>query len=643
MQSITQFSGQVSAAFTGGTYHGNFYFNLGKRISPRRLSSEDIEELRAVYVSREDVFPRAVAAARDRGAVILCAEPGTGRRITAVNVAIDLGVSPEWLDLDRDDVHASLPVQQNRAYLLNLQENDPEVIPAVGKELINYVVRLREVGSYLVVLATEQELRELDLSVAPEIVKLQASDALEVFIAHLTRMCSHSQAQEWSANEQIREVLASASPQNAVTLAEYVRESGSASPEGEGVQRVLAAYQNWDTDLKGFFAKTCDTDDVTHGYQRALLLSIAALEGADATEIFAAANALCEAIDIPHLPGRGLLGPGITNCLTGINARYADRRINFTLPRYGTAVMDYIWQDRPHFRDHLTTWLQGLQGDRPLELLLHLAVRHAGPDLVLKTAEKRAKQDRERVAIMLTAAAMSDELGRAVRSRMYDWAQWTGAEPLHLVVADVCGGRLIDRFDQIALTRLRHLARQPSERVREAVIAALANLAARRPLRVRTLREILNWINATEHARSTGLQAFVALARLRDQSRLTLMPRSTEEHTLIDVLGQGWRLSLRAPEVADTAKEAAIEWLEDAARDAVEREIVYQVLLSACRSNLDIGVLASLVWRWAKNTSADGVDRESLGVELMRRIGKRDALTPDAPLIDFYQNGEESV
>ncbi|MEU8394077.1 hypothetical protein AB0C28_02725 [Nonomuraea sp. NPDC048892] len=641
MEPDVRIYGSPQAAFVNSTFHGQFVFT-GKWIQPRRLSQQDIKRMRAVYVKpQENIFSRAVAAARETGAVVLCAEPGTGRRITAVNVAIELDATPEWLTLDEENVHASLYVEQRRAYLLNLRDTGSNLIPLVGKEVPDYVARLREAGSYLIVLATVEERKALDLVSDLAIVKLEASDPRQVFTAYLTKRHGYPQehAEQWETHNRIADVLISTSPASAVSLAEDVHESGHREPEDSAVEEVLAAFWNWEKQLKDWFSSTVKPED---GYKRALLLSVAALEGAPPAEVFDAADQLCEATGTPYLPGRGLVGPGIAQHLDDVGARRDEEGlVHFTRHRYGTAVLDHVWKDRPFFQKQLVTWISDLPEARPAEVIFDLAVRYGQPELVLDTVQKWAADSVDRSALLLTAAAMSDKLGPAVRGKMYAWARQTGQEALQLVVAEVCGGHMADEFDRVALTRLRNLVRFGTERVRAAVVTAMLKLAGRPRLRARVLSEIGEWVAGVEPARTTGLRTFVALAGTRlDDGRLLLLPASTRDETLIDLIASGWRLSLRDPEIASEAKNAVVVWLEDAIRGTADADVVRAVLLAACRSSVDTGMFVRLVWHWAYSTSRDDLDREGFCVELSRQIGQRDPLTPGITPLSEYSRQE---
>ncbi|MEV1198632.1 hypothetical protein [Microbispora rosea] len=633
------------AAFINSTFHGQFVFT-SRWIRPRRLGQQDIERMRAVYVRPEDgSFSTAVMAARETGAVILCAEPGTGRRISAVNVAVELGVTPEWLTLDEENVQASLYAEKRRAYLLNLQDTEQDLIPAVGRAVPDYVARLREAGSYLIVVAADQERKALDLVAGLAMVKLTAGDATRVFEAYLTVRHEYprERAEAWATHVRIAGVLADASPADAVSLAEHVYESGHRTPENDAVEEVLSAYWNWEKDLSAWFQRTGSLED---GYKRALLLSVAALEGGPPERVFDAADRLCALTGTSYLPGRGLIGPGIAQHLDEVGAdRDEEGLIHFTRYRYGAAVLDYVWQDRPFFHNQLVTWLRELPDERPAEVIFNLALRDGRPELVLETVQEWAADAADRAAMLLTAGAMSDSLGRAVRDRMYRWARQPGQErePLHLVIAEVCGGQMAEEgFDRAALTRLRNLARFGSESVRKAVVDAITRLATRPRLLVRVLTEIIGWIQGAEPARSTGLRAFAALAAHRlDDGRLLLLRDSGRDERQIGLIADGWRMSLRDPDTAGLAKTAAVAWLEHAVSGAADSGVVRTVLLAACRTSRDTSMFIRLVWHWANSAPLDGVDREGFCVELSREIAELDPLTPGITPMGAY--GREEV
>lgn len=634
----TQFHAPVDVAFTGGTYHGPFHIYVGKRPRTAVLSRGEIARMREVYVPHEDSFRKAMEVLKAEAAVVLSAERGNGLRITAVNLAarlesqqewsIPVTLQPEWLNIDEEDVQASLRSEPRRVYLLDLRECRPADIPVVGRDLTGYVTRLSQVGSYLIVLAGEQELGSLDPDLPLKPVKIERSDALQVFESHLvhTYGLSKSHAQAWAAEKEIQQVLAGAGPQNAVDLAGHVHEAADQAPNPDAVTVILSAYFNWSAAIKNWFASTDKEED---GYYRALLLAIAVYEGAGATEVFRAADALCKNNNITYLPGGGLLGPGISDCLAKAEAHYLEGRVQFTRHRFRTAVLDHVWEDRPFFQGRLTEWLQNLPGDRPAEVLLYLAMRHDRPDLVWNTVGKWARQEPDQAVQLLTEAATSEELGRAVRARMYDWAR--GAEvPLQLVVAKVCGGPMADVFDRVALTRLRNLAKRADGQVAEAVIDALADMVVRPRLTGPVLSEIVKWIEeGPEQARETGARSFTRIAALRTEAgQLRLIPMLREMPAFTDVVGRAWRGTLRTPSVRGEAVSVGVTWLDEAHRGQSDRETVHRVFAAICGTSKDIALLHELLYHWARTAPDDGADRVSYWNELMQVISRLDPLTP---------------
>ncbi|MFF3664561.1 hypothetical protein [Microtetraspora malaysiensis] len=622
MNDLAMFHDRVQSAFVNSVVNGDLYFHSGKLLQAHRLDPEDVRRLRDLYVPHGDTLERAALAARERGLVVLCGDPGSGRFITAVNVAADLGLEARRLVVD-DDEPLTPPGGRQRGYVLNLRDSGRD-LALVGRELPGFVARLRETGSCLVVLATDHELTRLDLTVPPEVVRVRPSDPRQVFQAYLAQWLSAEETRAWASDSEILGVLTGSSPQVAVRLAGCVWESGHLAPQA-GVGEVLAAFRNWRAELTGWFKATEEARD---GYRRALLLAVAALEGSPVTDVFAAAELLCATSAIDYLPGKGLIGPGITEHLDGVDASRVDGQVRFRHPGYGTAVFDHVWEERPFFRQRLVDWLTGLRADRPVTVLLDLATRNGQAELVLKAVEKWSQQDQPWAADVLGAAAMSVEIGREVRRRMYDWATSGRADAVLTVVAAVCGGPMADTFDRVAFTRLRHLAGNPSGEVQDAVVRALTDLVRRPRLRLAALQEVVRWTEGSGRGAETGSRAFVDLAALRTPEGRPLLLPAGDAEALTGVLADGWRAALRDPGVVEAAGRVAIGWLDDVAHGRVDEETVHGIFVRACRSSRDTATLMTLFCRWAFGGRGDDAGRERVCVELLRRIGAADTLTP---------------
>ncbi|GAA4200884.1 hypothetical protein GCM10022252_54760 [Streptosporangium oxazolinicum] len=645
----TDIYGDAGNVFAGGHVEGDLYmiYQQARAVAAARaLDAQTVELKRAVCVRVDrhgaDVVGRAVSVLRDRSVVVLRGPEGTGRRITAINALTDLTPTPKELVLDPEDLERSLVAEPSHGYLLDLGEVDGELVPEVGRLVEGYVTRLRQVGSCLVILATPQAWRLLDLADERVTTTMTGPRPLAVFQSHLAYWTSAAQAREWARNDQIVNALEGGTPFDAVRLAGIVqRDSESGPREAEDrLKEILAAYHNWEDALRDWFERSHGEGK---GYSRALLLATAALEEASAEDVFAAADLLAEQVTLVRDPTVRLTGHGMTDQLADIGAQLIDERIVFQRPEYASSVLDHVWHDRPHLRTDLREWLIALgasrHGDRAAVTLLRMALRHGDPGVVADAAFRwcgTSAISRVRAVGILTAAAVSDEVGFGIRRKLYQWSIASGPEDVQIAVAQVCGGPLGESFPRIALTRLRHLSRKDSVNVRDAVIEALKTLAQHRKLRGTVLGEILDWWDAYGRQRTTGQLALVTLAGVGDDGRPLLVPESFRDDGLVERLALAWRTILREPVTESTAEVAAAGWLEAVAQGRAPAETVVEVLARSCESNLDIGRLSPLVWNWAHTETPAPFPREPICRELLDRIGAQDPLTPGLSPMTVY-------
>ncbi len=314
------------------------------------------------------------------------------------------------------------------------------------------------------------------------------------------------------------------------------------------------------------------------GYQRALLIAAATLNGVDAAAVFVAADRLSARVGLPRPPGGGLVGDGVDKLIGDIGADLTnDGRILLPRPAYPASVLDHVWQYRPQLRADLKAWLIGLpesldanQARGVGDTLIDLAVRQADAPLITNAVNSWATPKqvyRDLAVATLTKAAVDDGIGRAVRRTMYRWATNASTdENLQVTIADVCGGLFGRTFPSNALTRLRHLALRGSDTVREHVTKSLRELAATPELRDFMLREIVAWSGMGTRARGPAMNAFLALA-LEDTANL--IPRTTSDSDRIELLAAGLRATLRDPDHVLKAREACCVWLEAVAGSPV--------------------------------------------------------------------------
>ena len=490
--------------------------------------------------------------------------------------------------------------------------------------------------SCLVVRARERSWRALGLNddVLP-VTRVTPPPAISVFRTHLARMTSDALADAWARHEQIGGLLHRATPKDGVRLARIVAGTSAEQTAGDQqVTRVVAEYRNWADELAEWFRQSAGQ---AGSYRRALLLAAAALEGAPAATVFAAADRLARIVELPREPGGSLAGPDASELVGKIQAELQrDTSIKFDRPAYGTSVLDHVWSQRPQLHADLREWLTSIpvSGDEgsglAAEALTRLAIRKQEVGLVCVAARQWAADPasgRELAVRALTDAALSEEIGRDVRRQLYDWARTTGASgTTHLAVAAVCAGQLARQYPQIALTRLRHLVVSPNAVVQESVFRSLTTLAGKPALCPSVLGEIARWVNEENPRRSAGLRAYLRLATPGEVGQIAILAQADQRSR--GLLGELWHEALRDERTDGLAGQAAAlasRWLDTAAHGQAPREPVLEILAGSCRSSIDVGLLAGIAFAGVGSRDSDPI-RWDIGTELVRRTLERDPM-----------------
>ncbi len=651
--SETTINGSVGSFIGGGTFYSpvqqasyNNTFNYFRDvIAAMALAAGEVERCRATFVEPPE-FGEATVALRRKSAVALLGQSGCGRRTTGTVLLATLEVIPKNVVLDPEDFGRQLEIAPGHGYLLDLDEDSDQLTTKAGAWIGDLAVRLRAMKSCLVVRAREHSWRALGLDddVLP-VTRLTPPPAISVFQAHLARMTSDSFAEAWARHEQIGSLLHTATLPDGVRLARIVAETSALQIPGEQqLSQVVAEYRNWATELAGWFRQSAGP---MGAYRRALLLAAAALEGAPAATVFAAADRLARIVEIPRVPGGALAGPDADELVGQIRAELRqDASIRFARPAYGTSVLDHVWSQRPQLHADLRAWLTSIpsSGDEGSELaaqaLTRLAIRKQEAGLVCLAAQQWAAEpaSRRELAIgALTDAALSEEIGRDVRRQLYDWARTTGAgEAIHLAVAAVCAGQLARQYPQIALTRLRHLVVRPNAVVQESVYDSLTTLAGEPALYSSVVGEVARWVSEEEPRRSEGLRAFLRLATPDETGQIAILAHvgqqtSGQQYSGLQysgLLGGLWHGALRDERtdgVASKAAALAARWLDAAARGQAPREPVLEILAGSCRSSIDVALLAGIAFAGVGSKDSDPV-RWEIGTDLVRRTWERDPI-----------------
>lgn len=633
------FEDTVGNSVSGGENHGTinqyaidkYILALQGLVAARALDAQTVLRIQRIHV-RTEWSDEAARALKSGNAVALLGPPGSGRSITGIRLLADLGVTPRTLVLDLEDLGQKLEPEDGHGYLLDLEEV-PER-PRVAEWIRDLAARVHEQGTYLVVRARAEHWRTLGLDAYVSSVTAGDVRAIEVFAAHLKSRTHTEVATDWAHREAIIKRLTGVRPPEAVRLAELVdRVRRAGVPEDQQLDQVLQAYANWTDTLTDWFERPENGD----GHRRVMLITTAALGNGSVAEVYEAARLLTDEVGLQPSQGDALIGPEITEVVGVIDARLDGDRITFTRPAYADAVLDHVWVRRPQLRRALKTWLAKLpkvvdDGGQAARRLVELGIRQNASDVVTSAAESWAASPslRPLAVVALTEAAMSDQIGRAVRRRLYEWACSAAAdEALHLAVAQVCSGQLAEAYPQIALTRLRHLAVRSRERVKAAAIEGIATLASRPRLRNDVLLEVSTWVRGEEPRRSSGHRAFARLAELRDQDgRLVIVPEPGDR--TVEILAELWRAVLRSSEHGEAARRLGADWLDAAQRGQADPETVIEILAGTVTTSRDLATLTSIVVeRFSMNRPGDS----DIGLELLRRA--HDPI--DAPLVAWEE------
>jgi hypothetical protein len=650
-----EFRGPVGTSVVTGDVYGDVNITEiteGASVTTSRLDPELVAHLQAVFVAPAP-WAQAQGRLQARQAVALVGPTGTGRRTGAINLLAGTGAEPHDLALDPDDVDRILVASPGCGYLLDLAAL-ADTPGRAGPLLDRYLQELSRTRSPVVVLATEELARAIDLDRRGLSVPWNTPNPSDVFRYHLTYLRSAQVADDWLAQPRIAQVVAEASLSDAVRLVDLIRRVDPGGHHGpvpaEYLEQVLGVYRNWDSELTAWDEKIRPQADA--GECRAMLLALAVLEGESAADIAGAAERLISMAGLADHAGHGLTGPGVSARMQQVEAKVVDGRVTFARLAYATAVLDRAWVDRPRLRQPIHRWLASLGGRvdrggpgggsaapaavRARQTLLDLARRQQTPSLVLDAVAGWDRDEQGAIAeALLTSAALSEELGRPVRRRLYSWATKADAsEHLHLLVARVCARQLADSYPAIALTRLRHLAGLQREPVRTAVVEAIAQLSSRPRLRGLVRREVVAWAapesGRAEMRAATGRRAFLEITRQTDSAGCPLALAEPLSEDDLDDLGRGWRAVLRAPDSRSEGETAINGWLTAGAEGRAPQDVVVQALARACLgSSVDVVTVTGVVWAWSRD---DGTESSARRVEIRDQLLdlalRRDGLSP---------------
>ncbi|GAA1119987.1 hypothetical protein [Nocardiopsis composta] len=505
----------------------------------RRLDPRRVEAVRASFV-RPEHYPHFEREFRDSRVGVIVGPSGAGRAVTAVYALDRTGLPlreavPEAGE--RDLGLGRLPAEPRHAYLLDLTPFGD--VTADRSAVREYARRVRAGGGRLIVIA---EAWKEDPADAYAHLAVEPASAERVFHGHLRHLIGREEAERWSADPEIRELLGGQTPARAVRMAKQVQRSAFSGASFElQVKEVLEVFRNYAAEVREWFqehekaaarAEERRYELRTAGaggsrperreelrpsdYQRVLIEAVAVLEGCPSDAVLLQVDELAKAWSVPVQFSSPISGGGLTAMLAEVGSVVdAEDRIRFRRTGFGDVVLDHLWHEYPKARRSLLTWSNRAVREVPArerrevaQRWLRLAERQDDPGPVngLLVAWGRDRVLRPAAVPVVAQAAVHGRLGPAVRAYLYRLAEGgRGGVATDIAVAQVCGqyGRVEPGS---ALVRLRLIAdRAPdSESTGAAVAAALDSIAEEAAPCTEVLRELAAWTDDAEERGRAG-------------------------------------------------------------------------------------------------------------------------------------------
>jgi hypothetical protein len=610
----------------------------------RDLTQQVITQVRgrpALYLSEIEINDRVnsyVAAGnhdliektlRSRRILTLTGLPGSGRTTIALATLrhLEPGMRIRKLALDDEEELGDLHCKAPTGHLLHLPADDSHL----SSRLLTCVEQIRSlVGSYLVII-TEPDVgdRRLFLNEIAPIIAVEPSDPLAVYRHRLViRGIGDERWLDW---QEAALLLHRALPGDARRLTEFIedaRRSGDADINAQQIE-VTKEYRSWADDLRKWFK---DHQGIR---VQALKIAGAALASAHFDELYHAADCLTRRLDMPS-EGRGLAWHPVTGLDQTLDAHLTAGQLRFRRTHYHTAVIRHVWNEYPLTKADLIEWLTGLPLDDALREEPRAQVARTFTDLAIerglateltKAAKAWADAGRADPAfIALAPASLDSRIGGRTRTQLYKWSRTMSiSQTLKLTVARVCQV-LGQTYLSIALTRLKHLAANGDDEVKQEVIAVADDLADKPERRRHVLAEALRWINPPSFTRSNlpqpGLDLFFHLISRADARGLAVAlldsaPTAPETTTL------AWQKALEQQH--SNVEQASYLWLNTALHVAHVQQPITNTFITAAMEARTPGhnVMLSLVGRWEAHDINDPERRKianQIRAPLMERV-----------------------
>ncbi|MEU3018287.1 hypothetical protein ABZ635_12925 [Nocardiopsis sp. NPDC007018] len=523
------------------------------------LGADRIREVRLTFRPADpEAFERFVTDLEAHGLGLITGEPGSGRTHTAIRAlagpdpdAFRRGLTPQQesessvdeivVDPDSPDAGlAGITLDSDRPRLLDLT-----VLPAPDASqraaVRTLMTQVRTNGARLVVVA-RPGVWENELVARRARLRLTAQPHPEdVFAAAMRRLHgADPHTALWTSDDRVRGLLAEGGAARAVRFVREVDHTRPPyGPSGEEdhqawLERALKSFTEAGEPLPGWRQEPgSDGEGQRTEYTRALIQTVALLEGASAAVIAERTRALADSWGVAPRHATPVSGEGFSGLLEEIGAHLDGDHVRFDRGDHARDALDHLWREHPEARSSYQRWADEAVAHLPrhgrirvADRWLDLARRHRDASPVLSLLYHWGLRDGLTWAAVpvVAEAAVSAELGPEIRSHLYRIATTDQPTSRHVMVLEAC--RVYGRLQPTtALTRLRHIADRLAGRWTENLDRALVEITAERGNLPVVLEAMPDWLAAEPRASAAATRFLTSL--LGGETALDL-PRALE-------------------------------------------------------------------------------------------------------------------
>ncbi|SEP53497.1 hypothetical protein [Amycolatopsis saalfeldensis] len=466
--------------------------------STRRRALSQVDDADLTWLYRRFEPPEGFGEAQDKlerhGVVLLEGAAGSGRRAAAkMLLRLHLDAEHRFCTLPADLDGGSIDVS-------NVERGDLLLLDLSTVEAAEYLV-LRSALAGLRADARQRDAR-LVVILNPQLEMWAERDETQQYRVRIGKPDPERVVQRHLAGERVpvssalpqaaglQTVLSKSSMTKLAWFAELTHllfgRAGKDSDLAAALKLALTALVDRSAEVKGDLANRTD------GMSRALLFTVAMLEGVHLNAVFESVRLLLSKVGHPEEEVPSLERQSFLARLHDVKAEVTDtRQVGFREIGYGEAVVSYFWDNHLDlvgaFRDWVdelvrTCWLSRPEKVALAERVAGQCLRTDNPNLLAELSGSLAAGDSEDltpvIRNLLSAGLANLAHGRVFRRRIYDWAK-DSKQPKNFaaVLVDLCSVEMARSYPEEALTRLRHLSKRLPGELDEQAVAALLRLA----------------------------------------------------------------------------------------------------------------------------------------------------------------------